>query len=75
MATKKIPKPRVCIDRVLPEEVFRRQAVMRPRGVNQSRAVIEFRKLWINGSTLRVRFIGGNANQRAIAREQALWWN
>lgn len=28
----------------------------------------------MNGSVLRVRFIGGNAQQRAIAVEQAGWW-
>ena len=28
-------------------------------------------KLWMNGSTLRVRFIGGTPAQRATAREQA----
>lgn len=65
-------KPRICIDRVLPREVFRRAPVMRGRG--PARAVFEFRKMWINGSTLRVRFLGGSAAQRAIAREQAGWW-
>ncbi|MFN0166933.1 MAG: M12 family metallopeptidase [Bryobacteraceae bacterium] len=28
----------------------------------------------MNGSTLNVRFMGGNAQQRAIAKEQAEWW-
>lgn len=74
MAKNKTARPKVCIDRVLPQEVFRRQAVIRPRGADRSRAVFEFRKMWINGSTLRVRFIGGSAAQRAKAREQALWW-
>ncbi|MBI4755837.1 MAG: peptidase [Betaproteobacteria bacterium] len=74
MARNRTERPRVCIDRVLPQEVFRRQAVIRPRGADRSRAVFEFRKMWINGSTLRVRFIGGTSAQRARAREQALWW-
>lgn len=67
-------RPKVCIDRVLPQEVFRRQPIMRVRGRGPARAVFEFRKMWINGSTLRVRFIGGTNAQRTTAREQALWW-
>lgn len=65
-------KPKVCIDRVLPQEVFRPSPMVRGRG--PARAVFEFRKMWINGSTLRVRFMGGTSAQRAVAREQALWW-
>jgi len=30
--------------------------------------------LWMNGTTLRVRFLGGTAAQQAKARQQALWW-
>jgi hypothetical protein len=40
-----------------------------------SRAVIEFRKRWINGSTLQVRFMGGTSAQQAKAKEQAEWWS
>jgi hypothetical protein len=38
------------------------------------RAVLEFRKLWINGSTLRVRFLAGTPEQQALVKEQAGWW-
>jgi len=47
---------------------------VRSGGVNRLRAIIEFRKMWINGSMLRVRFMGGTAAQRALVREQAGWW-
>jgi hypothetical protein len=47
---------------------------IRSGGLNRSRAIIVFRKMWINGSTLRVRFMGGTASQRALVREQAGWW-
>jgi hypothetical protein len=67
-------RPKVCIDRVLPKDVFRMQRVMRPRGGGPARAVFEFRKMWINGSTLRVFFIGGSESQRRLAQEQAGWW-
>ena len=65
-------RPKVCIDRVLPQNIYRQQRAMRRQGA--LRAVFEFRKMWINGSTLRVRFLGGAAGEQALAREQALWW-
>jgi hypothetical protein len=65
-------RPHVCFDRILPQELMRHQPVTRSRG--RTRAVSPIGKTWMNGSTLHVRFIGGNASQRAIAREQAGWW-
>jgi hypothetical protein len=63
---------KVCFDRILPRDMFRPQPTMRVGGA--PRAVIFFRKLWINGSTLRVRFMGGTPAQQAKAKEQANWW-
>jgi hypothetical protein len=63
---------KVCFDRILPRDMFRPQPTMRIGG--KPRAVIFFRKLWINGSTLRVRFMGGTPAQQAKAKEQAGWW-
>jgi hypothetical protein len=65
-------RPKVCIERLLPAECMRFQATVRRGG--SVRAIMPIGKLWMNGSTLRVRFIGGSAAQRATAREQALWW-
>jgi hypothetical protein len=65
-------RPRVCIDRVLPQAQFQPLRTMMIG--DRQRAVIFFQKLWINGSTLRVRFLGGTPAQQALAREQALWW-
>lgn len=65
-------RPKVCIDRLLPQDLHRYRRTVRRGG--RIRAVLPFRKLWMNGSTLRVRFMGGTAQQRAKAREQALWW-
>jgi hypothetical protein len=64
---------KVCIDRVLPQNLFRPQFVRSVRG-SPTRAIIVARSMWPNGSTLRVRFIDGTSAQRAKAREQALWW-
>lgn len=61
---------KVCFDKVLPGNLFSPQNTSGGR----SRAIFEFRKMWINGLKLRVRFMGGTPEQQAIAKEQALWW-
>ena len=63
---------KVCIDRLLPADQMRFQSTA--RRVGGTRAIIPIGKLWMNGTTLRVRFMGGTAAQQAKAREQALWW-
>ena len=56
---------KVCHDRILPQNLNRPQVIESGRRGAPARAVFEFRKMWINGSNLRVRFIGGSASQRA----------
>ncbi len=68
-------KVKVCIDRLLPRD----EILMEPQqtislGRGPSRAVFLFKKMWINGSKLRVRFMGGTPAQQALAKEQAQWW-
>ena len=63
---------KVCFDRLLPRDVMRFQPTRRSRG--RTRAISPKGKAWVNGSTLRVRFMGGTAAQQRIAREQAAWW-
>lgn len=75
-------RPKVCHDRVLPYEMDRPRTLVAPprsrsgRGGNHAvRAVIpDYRKLWVTGSTLRVRFVEGTEEQKAIARAEALLW-
>jgi hypothetical protein len=68
-----MPKyPKICLDRVLPRDLNRPQRLLTIGG--RLRAVLEFRKMWINGTKLSVRFMEGNANQHAIVKEQAEWW-
>jgi hypothetical protein len=50
-------RAKVCIDRVLPTALMRPQRTMR-RGGGQC-AIAPIGKTWMNGSTLRVRFMGG----------------
>ena len=63
---------KICHDRILPQDLVRPQSTVDTNG--RPRAVLEFRKRWINGSTLRVRFMGGTASQQARVIEQARWW-
>jgi hypothetical protein len=65
-------RAKVCIDRALPAELMTPQRTMRRQG--RVRAISPIGKTWMNGSTLRVRFLGGTANEQATAREQAGWW-
>ena len=70
----KIKVPRVCFDRVLPKDLMRFHNVVPSRPGGPLRAISPIGKLWIVGSTLRVRFLGGTTAQRSTARTQANWW-
>lgn len=66
-------RPKVCFDRILPRELMSLQRTTRgPEG--RVRAISPIGKAWMNGSTLRVRFLGGTAAQQKKTREQAGWW-
>jgi hypothetical protein len=62
----------VCFDRLLPHELTQPVRTINVDG--RLRAVFEFRKRWISGSTLNVRFLGGTQNQKDLVIEQANWW-
>lgn len=64
---------RICHDRLLPRDFARPQHTIRTRE-GPARAIIVLNKLWVVGSTLRVRFMSGTPAQQAVAQEQALWW-
>jgi len=66
-------RPHVCFDRVLPRDLMLNQELV-PGRPGRTRAISPIGKSWMNGSTLRVRFMGGSAAQRAKVREQAGWW-
>jgi hypothetical protein len=70
-----MPKhPHICFDRVLPRDLMRMQPVTRSRS-GVVRAISPIGKTWMNGSTLHVRFMGGSAQQQAVAKTQAKWWS
>lgn len=62
----------ICTERILPAELMRPQHTFRSGG--RTRAISPIGKFWMNGSTLRVRFLGGTAAQQAKVKEQAGWW-
>ncbi len=64
---------KICFDKVLPRDINRPQRTIN-LGNRRASAIIMFRKLWINGSTIRVRFMEGTAEQIVTAKEQAEWW-
>ena len=64
---------RICYDKILPHEVNRPARVFMVG--NRLRAVFEFRKRWITGSTLSVRFMGGSQSQQDLVMQQASWWS
>jgi len=69
MATDK----RICFDRLLPRDL-RRAIPFQALGGGRTRAITPIGKLWINGSTLRVRFVGGTAAQQAVVKQFAPRW-
>jgi hypothetical protein len=64
---------KICHDRLLPKDLVKPQQTLAV-GDGTSRAIIVLGKLWVNGSKLHVRFMGGTPAQQAIAQEQAKWW-
>lgn len=62
----------MCFDKVLPHELNRPARSFTVAG--RLRAVFEFRKRWITGSTLSVRFMDGTRSQHEFVMEQAGWW-
>ena len=63
---------KICFDKILPRD-FNRPHRALALG-DPMRAILVIRKMWPNGSTLRVRFMGGTHEQQLLAQEQAGWW-
>src|SRR3972149_5885488 len=55
-----------CVDRILPKDLNKLRGV--------SRAISPIGKLWVTGSTLRIKFMGGTAAQRALVQKHAPEW-
>ena len=66
---------KICFDRVLPRDL-RRAIPFRslPGPGRRTRAISPLGKLWINGSTLHVRFLGGSTTQQDVVKQFAPRW-
>ena len=65
--------PNMCFDKILPRDLNRPHRALAMG--DPTRAIIVIRKMWPNGSTLGVRFMGGTQEQQTLAQEQAGWWS
>ena len=63
---------RFCTDRIPPDEIPRMRMVVRhvPDGLHIARAIAPINKMWPNGSTLRIRFMGGTS----AMHEKVMGW-
>ena len=66
--------PKCCFDHILPRDLMRPHPTA-PTVGGGTRAIAPKGQSWINGSTLRVRFMGGTSAEQAKVREQAGWWS
>ncbi len=62
----------MCYDRILPKNLAKAQRTRMVGG--RSRAISLIGKQWANGSTLRIRFMGGTQAQQDMVREIAPLW-
>lgn len=65
--------PQICFDRILPRDLARPHRSTRD-AAGRDRAISPKGKAWVNGTRLKVRFLGGTPAQQTVAREQAAWW-
>ncbi len=64
---------KMCYDRFLPSQL-RRAIPFRILSDGRTRAISPIGKLWVNGSTLRIRFMEGTADQHQIVKRYAPQW-
>lgn len=66
---------KVCFDRILPSELHSPIAGrMIDLRSGPTRAAFQIPKLWPNGSTLRVRFLGGTSTQQDMVKQFCVQW-
>jgi Astacin (Peptidase family M12A) len=72
--------PHVCFDRILPKDMFKPKNMVIVNvpgagGAEPTRLALEKKKLWVNGSTLRVKFLEGTPNQKNLVKQFATEWS
>jgi hypothetical protein len=63
---------KMCFDRLLPADLHQPMRTVMVRG--RERAITPIGKQWINGSTLRIRFMAGTAAQKDMVKAIAPEW-
>lgn len=63
----------LCFDRILPRDLMRQQRV-RAMPDGRMQAIAQIGKQWVNGSTIRIRFMEGNDEQQQMVRDNAPIW-
>lgn len=63
---------KMCFDRVLPRDLHR-QLMMRTVG-GVARAISPIGKQWLNGSTIKIKLIGGSEGDRSMVEQIAPQW-
>ncbi len=67
--------PKICFDMIPPRDLNYNRPHRTLALGDPMRAILVIRKMWPNGSVLRVRFLGGDPNQRAMVKKFASQWN
>ncbi len=65
--------PKICFDRLLPQDL-RQQMPTRSMPGGRTRAISPKGKQWVNGSTIRIRFVDGTDAQRDMVMQFAPEW-
>ncbi len=65
--------PHLCFDKVLPWNLAKPHR-MRVTGSGRVSAISPVGKQWVNGSTLRIRFLGGSAADHKLVKKHAPKW-
>lgn len=65
--------PKMCFDKVLPWDLQKPHR-MRVDGTGKKSAISPVGKQWVNGSTIRIRFMGGTKAQHDMVKKHAPDW-
>ncbi|MEE9446757.1 MAG: M12 family metallopeptidase [Arenicellales bacterium] len=65
---------KICYDKVLPRDLHRAHNIMRAASPGKAGAISLKNKAWINGSTIRIRFVSGTQAQKDMVMDFAPKW-
>lgn len=64
----------ICYDKVLPRDLHRAHHISRAASPARAGAISLKNKAWVNGSTIRIRFVSGTQHQKEMVMEFAPKW-